>query len=190
MTGYTNLKSFAFFAIFFLLSCMAIAQDKSFLKCDGKATVIASDEINITGKEVKNAYKVKPMSLRVVIDGARISVNGDEFKKIETTFPDDSTLQTFEHGNLQIKDTYYDGYRILERDKKFKDSSDPFEKQLYFYKNTRFVLDRLDGEFTWTLTYYGTGTWINDLLPNKVKDKYLNLEVGGLCKRDVQKVLF
>lgn len=190
MTTFSTIKCVALFAITFSISCSTFAQDKSFLKCDGKATVVASNDVNITSKEAKNIYKVKPFILRVVIDGERISVNSYEYKKIETKFPDKSTFSTFEHGNLEIKETYYDGYLTVERNKMFKDSTDnTLEKGLYFYQHTRIILDRLDGEFSWWLTYYGNN-WINDLLPSKVKDKYLNLEVKGFCRRDVQKVLF
>ena len=193
MTNYSKLKSIACIAISLLLSSLSQAQDKSILKCDGKSSVIVSSNVNITAKEAKDVYRAKPMSLRVIIDGERIAVNSYEYKNIETKFPDKSTFYTFEHGNLEIKDTYYDGYLSVERNKIFKDATDnPLEKGLYFYQNTRFILDRLDGEFTWTLTYHGNTSWINDLLTNKVKDKdkYLNLEVKGVCKRDNQKILF
>jgi hypothetical protein len=177
---------------YFLLATFVNAsfgQDKIFLKCEGSTKIVSSAEINQTLKESNSPFKSKPMTLMVVIGGTQISVNDYEIKDIPSTFAEKPFFKT-EYGGLDIKDTYYDGYRTIEQYRHLKDSSDNTDdKRLYFYQNTRFILNRLNGDFTWRLTYYGN-SWINDLLPVKAKDKYVNLEVEGKCKKDAQKVLF
>ena len=163
---------------------------KVILLCDGSATVTASEQINILSTEAKKAVKVKPMTLRAVLGEGQLSIGSYEYKKIETIFADQSSLFTFKHGDLVVKDAYYDGYLSVETDKQFKDSKDRLERDMYSYSFTRIFINRLDGEFNWKFTLYGSRSWINDLLPHKVKDKYLHLEVTGLCKRDTNKVLF
>jgi len=131
------------------------------------------------------------MSLIVTIDGNRITVNNNyEFKNIDSKFPSPSNFNLFEHGNLEVKDTYYDGYYENEKYEKFKDATDnPFEKNLYFYQHMRFRLNRLDGDFYWSITYYGN-SWINDLLPVKAKERYVNLNVEGKCKNKLTMFYF
>ena len=181
-------KAFAFSVLFFIVG-VACAQDKIFLKCEGATKITSSVEINPTLKESNSPFKSKPMTLMVILGGNQISINGYEVKNIATTFAE-KPFFTSEYGGLEVKDTYYDGYHIVERYRQLKDSSDnPDDKRLYFYQNSRFILNRLDGDFTWRLTYYGN-SWINDLLPVKAKDKYVSLEVEGKCKKDAQKVLF
>lgn len=176
----------------FLLATLvntSFGQDKIFLKCEGATKIVSSAEINQTLKESNSPFKSKPMTLMVVISGAQISVNDYELKDIPSTFAEKPFFRT-EYGGLEIKDTYYDGYRTIERYRHLKDSTDnPGDNQLYFYQNTRFILNRLNGDFSWRLTYYGN-SWINDLLPVKAKDRYVNLEVEGKCKKDAKKVLF
>ena len=97
----------------------------------------------------------------------------------------------FEYGGLEIKDSFYRGTLSREKYLQFKNASEnSSERSLYFYKNTGFILDRFNGEFTWDLTYYGNTSWINDLLPKKAKDKYVHLEVNGKCVKETKKILF
>ena len=181
-------SDFLCFVFLLTLTTVSWGDEKTFLKCEGAGTVGATNGKNITNDEFKFFTKLKSMSLRVIIDGARIDVNGYEYKDISTTFPDEK-VDKFEHGHLTIKDTYYDGYYSLERYESYKNSDKPMERNLYFYQRTRFILSRLNGDFTWQMDYFGQ-SWLNDLLSVKPKDKYVHLEVNGKCKKDSVKILF
>jgi hypothetical protein len=128
----------------------------------------------------------------VTINKSKITIdNNYDFEKIDTIFASENTEYVFEHGNLQVKDSYYDGYYEREKYAKFRYSTDkPFERALYSYHNMRLYLDRLNGNFEWRITYYGNNSWINDLLPRKAVDKFLHLSVKGKCIKNNSKVLF
>ena len=157
------MKNFPVFYYFLLgllfipIATIAEEQEKIYLKCNGSAKTGSTDEKNISSKGLNSFTKLNTMSLLVTINGKLVTVeNSHEFKKIETVYPDKSTGYTFEHGNLEIKDSYYDGVYSRETYGNFKDSIDhPYERSLYNYKYTRFILDRFEGTFTWRLTYYG-----------------------------------
>lgn len=192
------LNKFRFFAAslgltFFLLYCgISSAGDKIYLKCDGSSSVTASEGLNIMTKEAKAAVEAKPMSLTVVIDGAQVTINDTyEFRKIPMTFPDEQSGYVHEYGNLEIKDTHYDGYYNRESYKKFKDSTEnPIESSLYQHRYTRFLLDRRDGKFVWNLTLHGKSSWLYDMLPKRLKNNYATLKVEGHCKKIANKTLF
>lgn len=169
-----------------------VAQDKIFLKCEGLTTVVASEEKNPTNIEEKSFVKVNPLSLTIAIDKSRITIDSSyDFKKIDTSFEDERNGYLFEHGNLEIKDSYYDGYYERETYARFRYSNDkPFERALYSYHNMRLFLDRFNGNFEWRNTYFGNSSWINDLLPRKAKDKFLHLNVKGKCSKNISKPLF
>ncbi len=191
MLTFKSHLNFLFVYLCAFTSTSVLAQDKIYLRCDGAAKVGPSANINVTKNESDKFVKIKPMSLVVTIAKDSITVNNNyELKKIPTVFSDPSTGYMFEHGGLSIKDTYYDAYYSRETYKEFKDAvNNPIERHLYSYERMRLFLDRLDGVFTWNITYYGN-SWINDLLPIKAKDKYVNLEVEGKCKKETQKLLF
>lgn len=132
------------------------------------------------------------MSLIVTINANRITINDNyEFKNIDSIFPDSSSGYLLEHGHLDVKDTYYDGYYNREKYGEFKDSTDNLlDKKLYLYQHMRFRLNRLDGDFYWSLTHHGNNSWLNDLLTVTAKEKYVNLIVEGKCKKQINNVLF
>lgn len=173
-------------------STSVLGQDKIYLRCEGAAKVGPSVNINITKNESDKFVKIKPRTLIVTIADGIITVDNDyEFKKIPTVFSDPSNDHLFEYGGLEVKDTFYRGSYTRERYKKFKDDEKfPIERSLYSYTRKFIVLDRVDGSFSWNHTIYGFSSWINDLLPARVRDMYVNLEVEGKCVKDSKKILF
>lgn len=188
-------KSHLTFLVVYLcafVSTSVLGQDKIYLRCEGAAKVGPSVNINITKDESDKFVKIKPMTLIVTVTDGIITVNNDhEFKKIPSVYPDPSNNHLFEYGGLEVKDTYYRGSYTREPYKKFKDDEKyPIERSLYSYTRKFIVLDRIDGSFYWSHTIYGFSSWINDLLPAKVRDMYVNLEVEGKCVKDSNKILF
>lgn len=173
-------------------STSVLGQDKIYLRCEGTAKVAPSININIPKNELDKFVKIKPMTLIVTISDGVITVNNDyHFKKIPTIFSDTSNDHLFESGGLEVKDTYYRASYTSERYKKFKDDDNyPIERSLYSYTRRNLILERLDGSFSWSHTIYGFSSWLNDLLPTRVRDMYVNLEVEGKCVKDLKKILF
>ena len=192
MSSILSLEKVICTCIFLFFSSTTWCQEKIYLKCDGVSTVGATEGKNISTIEYKSFVKTKPMTLMVTIDNLKITIdNSYEYKNITTTFADKNTGYLFEYGGLEIKDSFYRGTLSREKYLQFKNASEnSSERRLYFYKNTGFILDRFNGEFTWDITYYGNTSWINDLLPKKAKDKYVHLEVNGKCVKDTKKILF
>ncbi len=188
-------KSHLTFLIVYLCafaSTSVLGQDKIYLRCEGAAKVGPSININIPKNELDKFVKIKPMTLIVTIADGIITVDNDyDFKNIPSVFSDPSNDHLSEYGGLEVKDTYYRGSYTRERYKKFKDDEKyPIERSLYSYTRRFIVLDRVDGSFSWNHTIYGFSSWINDLLPARVRDMYVNLEVEGKCVKESKKILF
>jgi hypothetical protein len=173
-------------------STSVLGQDKIYLRCEGAAKVGPSVNINIPKNELDKFVKIKPMTLIITIADGLITVNNDhEFKKIPTIFSDPSNDHLFEYGSLEVKDTFYRASYTRERYKNFKDDEKyPIERSLYSYARKNLILDRIDGSFSWSHTIYGFSSWLNDLLPTRVRNMYVNLEVEGKCVKDPKKILF
>lgn len=179
--------NFVFLIILSAASNIASGQDKVFLQCDGSTKVGSyADSHLITNDELRAFSAIKPMSLRIIIENSKISVDGYEYKNIPQRFAKEN-FGTSEHGSLEMNASSYDGYYFQERDRGLNGST---EKSYYFYQQSRIQLNRLNGDFIWWITYYGNSSWINDLMPVKAKDKYLKLEVTGKCRKADSKALF
>ena len=175
-----NIKSLTLICFsFFLIN--ANAQKLTILECVGKTEVGTSNIKNF----LRNSYnKVGDTELLITIKDELLTVDGDEFKKIEMSFGTRDEEAKID-GNLEAKETYFDGYYTFEQGSE--------DKQNYIYSRRRITLNRLNGDFTYSYSFYTKNiieNWLGKLTKTKLTDGYLDRQIEGKCKQSKKKQLF
>lgn len=164
---------------FFLIN--AHAQKLSTLECVGKTKVGASSTKNFS-PDLYN--KVEDTELLIIIKNQVLTIGDTEIKKIETnlyTRVEDLKIS----GDLEIKDTYYDGYYTLNQGSE--------ESQNYTYIKHKIFLNRLNGEFVYSYGFYIKNineNWLGKLAKTKLVNGYIDRIIEGKCKQITKKQLF
>ena len=164
---------------FFAVS--AAAQQAQILECIGSTKVGASSNKSFNGNSYTKAQDTK---ILITIKNNALTVDENEFKEIETHWNINGS-DAFISSHLEEKDTHYHGTYIYEVGELHEES--------YIYASRTIYLNRLNGEFSYSLEFYNKNikdNWLGKLSKTQLVNGYLIREIEGKCRKSNKRQLF
>ena len=171
-----------FFKILFIfISFNSNANEAVVIECIGMTKFGASNEKNIHSNLLK---KTADTEILITLKEGLMTVNGAEFKELIPTYAkNDGDLYII--GFLKQKDTSYEGYYSI--------GGWLIGSDLYHYSRKSIQLDRLNGYFSYSWSFYNhevKNNWLGRLTKTNLNKGYLHRFINGKCKKSAAKQLF